>query len=150
MFNVVTLLATWFYVGFFPKAPGTAGSLVALVFGMLIHFFLGWQALFYATLLVFVVGLVVADLYAKNKHIEDPQEVVIDEVAGQYLALLFAPTWQLMLLSFVLFRLFDIWKPSLIGKSQNLSGGLGIMMDDILAGFAAGFIVMIVRFVITF
>ncbi|MCF7825340.1 MAG: phosphatidylglycerophosphatase A [Candidatus Marinimicrobia bacterium] len=128
------------YVGLIPGAPGTYGSLVTLP----IAYF--WSTLVTDNLLV-TIGLILLitllGVFASNKvavhlGIEDPGEIVIDELVGQWIALLAIPAhWGFWLAAFVLFRVFDIWKPWLIDKSQHLPGGIGVMMDDVLAGLLA-------------
>ncbi len=136
----VTLLATWFGSGLLRKAPGTFGSLAALPFAALILWAGGNLALLVAACAVFGLGLVVSGRYARAGDDPDPGAVVIDEVAGQWLTL--APlclSVESFALGFVLFRFFDIaklWPVSL--AERRLSGALGIMADDVIAGvFAA-------------
>ena len=149
----------WFFItvgysGLFPKAPGTAGSFVSLFLGVAILIFLGDETLFYATLLATVAGVKMIDKYEASTNTHDDKRIVIDELVGMWLALAIAPGTKLELdtllhvsngmliqivLSFVLFRLFDIIKPSYIGRiDRDVKGGLGVMGDDILAGIAAG------------
>ncbi|OKH90032.1 phosphatidylglycerophosphatase A [Thalassospira sp. TSL5-1] len=138
---IITASATWFYSGKFPKAPGTAGSFAALPFGWLLIATSGNTGLLIATAIVFIYGVFVADSYSKMIGIHDPGEIVIDEVAGQWMCLLPLPlssgpmdiVW--MLLAFVVFRFFDIWKPWPIRwVDRRVGGGFGIMLDDIFAG----------------
>jgi len=133
------LLATWFGAGLLPKAPGTWGSLAALPLGWVIQYVAGWPGLVLATLLVFIIGIWAAGSYARRGANPDPGEIVIDEVAGQWLAVLPAMGAPLLyLVGFALFRLFDIWKPWPIRTvERKLKGGLGVMADDILAGLIA-------------
>ena len=130
------LLATWFGSGLLPKAPGTCGSLAALPFAWGIALAGGWLALLVAILLVFVLGWWAAARTAKATGIDDPGCIVIDEVAGQWLVLLATPPvfWH-YLVGFALFRIFDITKPWPVGwADRHVKGGLGIMLDDVLAG----------------
>lgn len=135
------LLATWFGSGYAPKAPGTGGSLLALPFGWGIAHFGGQTWLGIATVIVTLIGVWVANAYMAQAGEHDPGPVVIDEVAGQWLAMLplaAAINWQIILIAFVLFRLFDIVKPWPISwADKNIKGGLGVMLDDVLAGAAA-------------
>lgn len=138
-----TVLATWFGAGLLPKAPGTWGSLAALPFAWIIAGAGGWPALAAATLLVFFVGWWAADRVATVIGLDDPGCIVIDEVAGQWLVLLATPPdlWR-YLIGFALFRVFDITKPGPAGwADRHVKGGLGIMLDDVLAGIY-GLIVM--------
>lgn len=134
------LFLTFFYSGLSPKAPGTMGSLLALFFGVLIVKFISLETLFLATVLLTLVGIKEINTYEKQGGIHDDKSIVIDEVVGMWLALVLSSgTIFQIILSFLFFRLFDIWKPSLIGKiDANVKGGLGVMGDDILAGIVAG------------
>ncbi len=142
------------YSGLSPKAPGTVGTLVSLPLGMLILVYFGASTLFLATLLITVIAIKAINNYEASSGIHDNQQIVIDELAGMWFALSVAPAMQVgfdqvltldngflvqSLLSFVLFRYFDITKPSIIGRiDREAKGGIGVMGDDILAGFAAG------------
>ena len=128
------LIATFFYLGKLPKAPGTWGSLGALFVWSLIP-----ESLFFrSTLLLFtlIIGFIACDFLLKQIDDFDPSYIVIDEVVGLWIALLFIPkTIFFPLIGFALFRLFDILKPSFIYSVQFLKGSLGVMLDDIFAGF---------------
>ena len=130
------LIATWFGVGRLPLAPGTWGSVVTLPIGWYVASWLGPTWLFTAALIVFGVGWWAADVYAHQNGVEDPGEVVVDEVAGQLVALAVVPIdLTYYAAAFALFRVADIWKPWPISFVEHrLRGGLGIMVDDILAG----------------
>jgi phosphatidylglycerophosphatase A len=135
-----TLVSTWFWVGRIPRAPGTFGSLAALPLAWLIQFFLGPAILAAAILAVFAAGCWAAHHYVRNFDEGDPGEVVVDEVAGQWIACLLLPPDMLWmyLAAFVVFRMLDIFKPWPISYlDRNIAGGLGIMADDILAGIIA-------------
>ena len=134
-------LATWFGAGLMPKAPGTWGSLAALPFAWVIQHYGGPWALAGATLGVFLVGWWASACYVAASGASDPGAVVIDEVAGQWLTLLpaAAMVWWHWALGFVLFRAFDIAKPWPIGwADRRIKGGLGVMLDDVIAGVYAG------------
>ncbi len=120
-------------IGFFPWAPGTAGSAVALLLGVLGLRFAGHAALALAAILA-AVGGIWAIHAARAK--DDPGWVVIDEVAGQWLTLLGLNhvTWTGAALAFALFRLLDITKPGPIGWADRMNSPLGIMADDVIAG----------------
>lgn len=138
-FHPVTLITTCFGVGLLPKAPGTWGSLVALPLGWALASAGGSRMLLVATVICFVVGWWAARDYIGRTGVEDPSEVVIDEVAGQWLVLVAAPLDPVAYgVAFILFRLFDIWKPGPIGRADRaFGGGMGVMLDDILAGMFA-------------
>lgn len=142
------------YSGLSPKAPGTVGTLVSLPLGVLILIYFGASTLFLATLLISVIAIKAINNYEMSSGTHDNQQIVIDELAGMWFALSVAPAMQVgfdqilslengfliqILLSFVFFRYFDITKPSIIGKiDREAKGGIGVMGDDIIAGFAAG------------
>jgi len=131
---------TFFYTGLSPKAPGTMGSLLALIFGVAIVRFLSLETLFLATILLSIIGIKQINAYEAEGGEHDDKSIVIDEVAGMWLTLvLSSTTWVQIGLSFLFFRLFDIWKPSIIGRiDRKVKGGLGVMGDDLLAAIFAG------------
>ena len=145
------LIATGFGAGLLPKAPGTWGSLLALPFAYGVQVWGGdaWGAggLGVASLLAFLVGIYVSNIYVKRTGRDDPGEVVIDEIAGQWLALVPAAADPVLFaVGFVLFRVFDIWKPWPVGwADRKVKGGLGIMLDDMFAGAYACAIVYGIR-----
>ena len=132
------------FSGLSPKAPGTVGSFVSLIIGLFLLEFLHVSTLFLLSLLITVIAIKQIDIYEKEVGMHDGKEIVIDELAGMWIALSICginSTNILILapLAFLFFRLFDIWKPSIIGKiDRDVKGGLGVMGDDIVAGFAAG------------
>jgi len=149
----------WFFItlgysGLSPKAPGTVGTLVSLPLGMLILIYFDAQTLFLAALLISVIAIKAINKYELSSGIHDDKRIVIDELSGMWFALSVAPAMGVgmsevtdfqngfliqSLLSFALFRYFDIVKPSIIGRvDREMSGGLGVMGDDIIAGFTAG------------
>jgi len=141
--------ATWSGSGALPKAPGTWGSLAALPFAWLIQTSLGPVALVAAALVVFCLGIWVSEHTARRMGHSDPGQIVIDEVAAQWLVLaVVPPSWQSYLAGFLLFRLFDILKPWPIRQiERRLGGGFGIMADDILAAiYAAPFLIAFFKF----
>ncbi|MBR9970451.1 phosphatidylglycerophosphatase A [Magnetospirillum sp. J10] len=129
------VLSTWFGCGLLPRAPGTWGSLAALPLAWMLMQWGGTVALLAAAGLCAVVGWWASAVYVRRTGIDDPKEVVIDEVAGQWLVLAAIPTDPVLYaIGFGLFRLLDIWKPwpaSLADRS--VGGGLGVMLDDLLA-----------------
>lgn len=134
------LFLTFFYSGLFPFAPGTAGSIVAALVGVLLLQYLAVDTLFLLTILITIVGIREINIYEKETNSHDDKSIVIDEVVGVWLAFVIASdNWQQIVLSLVFFRIFDIWKPSFIGRiDRDVKGGLGVMGDDLLAGLIAG------------
>ena len=138
------LLATFFGAGRMKPGPGTYGSLAAVLlwFGAAHLFHPGRLALALATalaaLLITLIGIRASTIVERESGREDPGFVVIDEVAGQWIALIAVrPDWQHAALALVLFRLFDIWKPWPIRRLEALPAGTGIMLDDVAAGLLA-------------
>ena len=137
--TLVSFIATGGGSGNLPLAPGTWGSLLALPLAALLAIVGGPWLLSLATLLAFVVGVWASGRYARAVGREDPGSVVIDEIAGQWLAILpVALDWRYYIVAFVLFRFTDITKPWPCRRAEQAPGGLGIMLDDIVAGFYAG------------
>lgn len=155
------LAVTTFGVGYLPLAPGTWGSMVGVGIYLLFGFFKdsvftgfgskGWSeaqiaAWIHAGNLVFFLLFCLLGIWAASRATtlfknKDPQQAVVDEVIGQLITFLFIPfvtTWYFVLAGFLLFRLFDIWKPYPIDSLQNLPTGIGVCADDILAGVYAG------------
>ncbi len=134
------LFLTFFYSGLSPYAPGTAGSILAGIVGFIILQYFHTDTLLLLTILITLIAVKEINKYEARTHSHDDKSIVIDEVVGLWLAfILSSNTLTQMLLSFIYFRIFDIWKPSLIGKiDRDTKGGLGVMGDDILAGILAG------------
>lgn len=147
-YRMAWLVATWFGCGSSPKAPGTVGALGALlpVLPLVAYGVLEWRWILVALLLPFTIaGVWAAGEYARARGKKDPQDVVVDEVLGQWLTLLFATklSWGAIGIGFVLFRLFDIVKPPPIRRVEALRGGFGIVADDLLAGVYAGLVLYV-------
>ena len=128
------------YVGLIPGAPGTYGSLITLPIAYYWSTQVTANPFITAALLLVItlLGVVASNRVSASLGVEDPGEIVIDELVGQWIAVLAIPAhWGFWLAAFILFRIFDIWKPWIIDKSQQLPGGIGVMMDDVLAGLLA-------------
>lgn len=139
----VLFLAFGFGSGLIKKAPGTMGTIAAIpVYLVCVQFNFWIYSLL--TLIATVVGVWICDIAAKKLDEHDFGGIVWDEVAGYLITMLFVPfSWQAMLLGFALFRIFDILKPQPIKWiDAKVTGGLGIMLDDILAGVFAGLILL--------
>jgi len=132
------IAASFFGLGFFPVAPGTLTSLaIVLIYKFLICGF-ALPYLFLILLALLAVGVPAATAYSSELRKTDPGRVVIDEAAGQLLVFLsVSPDWTLLVIGFLLFRIFDIVKPFPIRKLEGLPGGWGIMADDVAAGLMA-------------
>ena len=152
-----SLAVTTFGVGYLPLAPGTWGSMV----GVLIYLYVAWGAMslgpggwethiylawVQAVILILFLLFILLGIWAAGRSTElfgdlDPSKAVVDEVIGQLIVFLFVPFgigWTFIIAGFLLFRLFDIWKPHPIDSLQVLPGGIGVCADDILAGVYAG------------
>jgi len=135
-FHPAALLATWFGIGRLPAAPGTWGSLAALPFAWAIVALGGPWLLMLAAGVLFVAGCWAADRFARSlPGQQDPQSIVVDEVAAQWLVLTAVPLDPLLYaLAFALFRIADIMKPwPASWADRQVPGGFGIMLDDALA-----------------
>lgn len=152
------IAGTWFGAGLIKPGPGTWGSIAAALLWLFTPLFLDTllgtlgldihftdaamtQTIFtgvctaIAALLVLIIGIPAATIVARESNSADPQHVVIDEVCGQWIALLFMPPiWQSAVVCLVLFRIFDIVKPPPARQLERLHGGAGVMLDDVAAG----------------
>jgi len=137
--------ATAFGLGLSPVAPGTMGALGGVALGYLILHFCPYPNYLLSLIIVLVtiLGAISANFLEKEWG-EDPSKIVIDEVVGIWIALLFLPPmWECYVAAFVLFRFFDIVKPLYIKRMELLKNGWGVMMDDVLAGIYANIILQI-------
>ena len=137
-----TLVATFFGVGFLKPGPGTWGSLATtILWAAAISSFAPTMRLWatiIAAVVVTLIGIPAATQVSRAFGVEDPQFIVIDEVAGQLVALIAVPlAWKTFLAGFILFRVFDIWKPFPIRRLERLPEGAGIVVDDLGAGIYA-------------
>lgn len=155
--NIRKIFLTFFGMGLSPKAPGTVGSVGGLISGGFIISSFGETTLLLAAIAISIIGIFEINKYEVQTGIHDQSEIVIDEVAGMWISMLITYSMAVkfsflypygamivFFISFLTFRLFDIWKPSTIGKiDRNVSGGLGVMGDDIVAGIASGILTMV-------
>lgn len=150
------LIATWFGCGFLPGAPGSWGSLAALPLAWIIVAGFGAGGLFIAALVLFALGCWPAAVTARALGQGDPGAIVVDEVVGQWLTLALglsratAPLAPLTYVAgFLLFRVFDVAKPWPVRwADREIGGGLGIMLDDVLAALYAGALLLIGRLIL--
>ena len=145
MSALARIIATWFYCGYFPKGPGTAGSIAAILVAIPIAAVTGWnpRVFFLVALIGLAPAIWAADRMARDTGAKDPQTVVVDEVIGQWIALAGAPAfdhWSGWVVAFGLFRFFDIVKPPPVRALEKLPGGTGIVMDDVMAGIYAALV----------
>lgn len=155
--SLARLVSIGFGLGLLRPAPGTWGSAGALALGLGIDHALGFWALAAATLVATLAGFWACEHELRGRPGADPSEIVIDEIAGQWLALLFPAfafwwiglqgwallAWPGWVAAFVFFRLFDIWKPWLVGHADRRGDPAGVMLDDLWAGLFAGVAVLL-------
>ncbi|MEW6087212.1 MAG: phosphatidylglycerophosphatase A [bacterium] len=141
--NLVKVFAS-FIVGYSSAAPGTLGTLA----GIPLYLFLytrGTKIYVIFTILFFILGLEISSLAETIFKKKDSQKIVIDEISGFLVTMLFVPyKIQFIILGFTLFRIIDIWKPYPVYLFQNLEGGIGIMSDDLMAGIYSNIILQVV------
>lgn len=145
---MIRLINTFFYSGLLRPASGTWGSLAALAVGWGIEHYLGFLPLVAATIFVTALGFWSIGVELKDRPGDDPSEIVIDEVAGMWLTLLFpafgfwmrdmSMVWPGPVAAFLFFRLFDVTKPWLVGRADRRHDAPGVMLDDLWAGVFAG------------
>jgi len=151
LFHII--IATGFGSGFSPFAPGTAGAIVATAIWIILYFLVSSSALFFITLALIVLFTILG-IWSSNVLEpywgKDPSRIVVDEMVGVWIPLLaaYADHFYYALAAFVLFRLFDIFKPLGIKKMEDLKGGVGVMMDDIVAGIYSLVILLGLRWLI--
>ncbi len=146
-------IASLFGVGFLPKAPGTWGSIFALLFAYLIIGFMGFNAFILLTVVMFFLGWRATYVVQNRQQVEDPSWIVVDELVGQWIAIMpvgialyhgvTAFLWPAYVVAFLGFRLFDITKWGPIGWADRKGTALGVMLDDVFAGIAAALLVML-------
>ena len=150
------IVATFLYVGYLKPGPGTWGSAAALPVAFLLHGLGGFPALAIATAAAFLIGTWATERETAGAADKDPSEIVIDEVVGMWIALwplsaglwlggadpwvVPGPGW---VGAFLLFRLFDVWKPGPVGWADRQPGAMGVMLDDVIAGLMAAAVVTI-------
>lgn len=145
-------IATLFGVGYLSPAPGTWGSAAAVILAYVLHFFLTFPAFAALTVLAFFLGWWATREMTRDSDNEDPSEIVIDELAGQWVAL-WAVSWGAWnagvdatalwpgwIVAFVAFRVFDVWKAGPVGWADRRGDALGVMLDDVFAGVIAALV----------
>ncbi|GAA7403265.1 phosphatidylglycerophosphatase A [Helicobacter pylori] len=144
-FSLRACFLTLFFSGYSKKAPGTIGSLVALLLGLPILIFSA-NTLFLGAIFVGLIAIAQIDKEEEESKIHDSSYIVIDELVGMWLAMAISGlSLAGVILSFIFFRIYDITKPSLIGKiDKEVKGGLGVVADDALAGVLAGLSALLV------
>ncbi len=141
MFNLSKLFVTIFYIGYSKFAPGTLGSVISILIILIIDININKLTFFLIFIFIFIFSIFSINIYIKNNSIHDPKEIVIDEFIGIYFIFLFIDNLQILnniftiVCIFILFRLFDIFKPFPINIiDKNIKNSFGIILDDLLAG----------------
>lgn len=136
--KVAIWISTGFGAGYFPKAPGTAGAAVGIPLGLILDLLSPVES-FCGLVLLTLLGFWASGVAERTLKEKDPAVVVIDEVIGMAISMwAIEPSWLSVALLFFLFRLFDIWKPFPVKNMEEVfSGGIGIVMDDVMAGIYA-------------
>jgi phosphatidylglycerophosphatase A len=147
--KTILIIATWFGSGILPYAPGTWGSLLSLPFAIGAYSFGFIYSCFFLVLII-ILSLLISEAAAIIFHSEDPPPIVIDETAGIFITLFLIPlSWTSIIAGFVLFRIFDILKPFPVGLiDRRFRGGVGIVLDDVVAGIYSNIGLRVVLFVI--
>lgn len=144
--RILEALATGFYLGKIPKAPGTWGTLLGIPCAWVMASFLPpiWYMLVAIAFVLF--ASFVAEMYERELEAHDPKEIVIDEVVGYVIAMTWLPlTWQSFVAAFIAFRFFDILKPGPIRRiDQKVKGGLGTVLDDVAAGLISSILLQVI------
>ncbi len=150
-FSLRACFLTLFFSGYSKKAPGTIGSLVALLLGLPVLIFSA-NTLFLGAILIGLIAIAQIDKEEEESKIHDSSYIVIDELVGMWLAMAISGlSLAGVVLSFIFFRIYDITKPSLIGKiDKEVKGGLGVVADDALAGVLAGLSALLVIHILGF
>ncbi|GAA7102106.1 phosphatidylglycerophosphatase A [Helicobacter pylori] len=150
-FSLRACFLTLFFSGYSKKAPGTIGSLVALLLGLPILIFSA-NTLFLGAIFVGLIAIAQIDKEEEESKIHDSSYIVIDELVGMWLAMAISGlSLAGVVLSFIFFRIYDITKPSLIGKiDKEVKGGLGVVADDALAGVLAGLSALLIIHILGF
>lgn len=143
MKTVIKVVSTFFYAGYVPRIPGTIGALVGLLFYLTVSYSLTviLASLFVLTVMAVLVIRKAEELYGEK----DSRRIVIDEVIGMMIALLFVPLTTVFLISgFILFRIFDIVKPFPIKRIEKMESPWGVLLDDVVAGLYANLTVQLI------
>ncbi|WQT31163.1 phosphatidylglycerophosphatase A [Helicobacter pylori] len=150
-FSLRACFLTLFFSGYSKKAPGTIGSLVALLLGLPILIFSA-NTLFLGAVFIGLIAITQIDKEEEENKRHDSSYIVIDELVGMWLAMAISGlSLAGVVLSFIFFRIYDITKPSLIGKiDKEVKGGLGVVADDALAGVLAGLSALLVIHILGF
>jgi phosphatidylglycerophosphatase A len=148
-FNLNTIFVSVFGIGFIPIASGTFGSLAGLIIGYALNL-INYNLFFIMIPILFILGVIASNKYQKLTGEKDSSVIVVDEVVGQLIAMMFVmDNLILVFISFIIFRIFDIFKPWPASYADTkMSGGLGVMLDDVFAGIYAAILIYLIRYLI--
>ena len=148
---IVKYYVSLFGIGFIPLAPGTLGSIFAIIVWYLSLTIMNIYFFYLIFFLIFMSSFRVVQIYLNEERKEDPSEVIIDEFLGQSLPLMFLLKYNIyeVLLAFCAFRFFDIYKIYPINKAERLKGSIGVIVDDIVAGIYSLIIVMVYKIILS-
>ena len=146
MNKIAEIISTVFYIGRLPIAPGTWCSFIAFLAWYLLRTYIQAEFILYASLVLFFIGVAATTIYSESIVQDDSPEIVIDEWVGQWITFTFMPVnLSNFVLGLTLFRFFDIIKPFPVKSAEKLSGGWGVMMDDVVAGIISFIILCILN-----
>ena len=141
--SLITFLVTFGYIGKIKYFPGTLGSFAGLLVGAVIIKLTNYNVFISCFFILTMISIFAIDEYLKSSKNLDPQEVVVDEVLGQWIAIAFIPfNFKSFLIAFLIFRFFDISKIFPINKIEKIRGYLGVIGDDLFAGVITGIIIL--------
>ena len=147
--NLNTMFVSVFGIGFIPFASGTFGSLAGLIIGYALNL-INYNLFFLIIPMLFILGVIASNTYQKQTGEKDSSVIVIDEVVGQLIAMMFVmDDYVLVFISFIIFRLFDIYKPWPASYAdKNMTGGFGVMLDDVFAGIYTAIFIFLISYLL--
>lgn len=147
--NLNTMFVSVFGIGFIPFASGTFGSLAGLVIGYALNL-INYNLFFLIIPMLFILGVIASNTYQKQTGEKDSSVIVIDEVVGQLIAMMFVmDDYVLVFISFIIFRLFDIYKPWPASYAdKKMTGGFGVMLDDVFAGIYTAIFIFLISYLL--
>lgn len=147
--NLNTMFVSVFGIGFIPFASGTFGSLAGLIIGYVLNL-INYNLLFIIIPMLFILGVIASNTYQKQTGEKDSSVIVIDEVVGQLIAMMFVmDDYVLVFISFIIFRLFDIYKPWPASYAdKKMTGGFGVMLDDVFAGIYTSIFIFLISYLL--
>jgi len=147
--NLNTMFVSVFGIGFIPFASGTFGSLAGLIIGYALNL-INYNLFFIIIPMLFILGVIASNTYQKQTGEKDSSVIVIDEVVGQLIAMMFVmDDFVLVFISFIIFRLFDIYKPWPASYAdKKMTGGFGVMLDDVFAGIYTSIFIFLISYLL--